>query len=313
MIVAVTPNPSLDKTYHIGSLARGEVIRVGAMSVEAAGKGVNVARALNANGVPAVAVVPVGGPDGDLFMALLSEAGVPFLPVSIVGNLRSNVSVVESDGTVTKLNEPGPTMSADEVEALASAAIKACVPGDWLVASGSLAPGVPSEFYAELGRRARRAGVKLALDASGPALSAGLEGIPSLVKPNADELRQITGLPLERVDDIVGAAHRLVDNGVERVLISLGGDGALLVDDAGVVYGRADVDDVRNSVGAGDTLLAGFLAGGAESRDSLAVALAWARAAVRSPNTAMSEPSEADRQAVEISDTVPADLVVQGT
>ena len=87
----------------------------------------------------------------------------------------------------------------------------------------------------------------------------------------------------------------------------------MLVDDTGVLYGRADVDAVRNSVGAGDTLLAGFLAGGAESRDSLAMALAWARAAVRSPNTAMSEPSDADRHAVEISDTVPKDLVVQGS
>lgn len=288
-------------------------MRVGAMSVEAAGKGVNVARALNANHVAVVAVVPVGGTDGELFTTLLTDAGVPYRAVPIDGNLRSNVSVVESDGTVTKLNEPGPTMSAEEVEALGSAAIDACTSGGWLVASGSLAPGVPTDFYADLAQRAHEAGVKIALDASGAALSAGITGMPSLVKPNAEELRQVTGLALERVGDLVGAAQRLVQNGIGRVLVSLGGDGALLVDGVGVVYGRVEVDAVRNTVGAGDTLLAGFLAGGADSRESLALALSWARAAVRSPNTAMAEPGDADRRAVEISDTVPMDLVVEGS
>lgn len=312
MIVTLTPNPSLDKTYHVGVLSRGEVMRISDMSVEAAGKGVNVARALHSNGHGVMAVLPVGGPDGSRYVDLLGRDGVPFRSVPIAGNLRTNVSVVEADGVVTKLNEPGPLLSAAETEMLVATAIGTCVSGDWLVASGSLPLGVSGDFYAQLASRARQAGVRLALDASGSGLAAGVEGAPALIKPNVEELRQLTGLALTTVHEVVDAAARLVDRGVGRVLVSMGAEGAVLVGPEGAIHGAVSVDAVRNTVGAGDTLLAGFLAGGSDSHVALSTALTWARAAVRSPDTAMATPHDDDRRAVSISDTVPGDLVVQG-
>lgn len=143
MIVTLTPNPSLDRTVSVARLAPGAVHRVGTSTVEPAGKGVNVARALALHEVKARAVLPVGGAEGAQLLGLLGDLDA--VTVTVAGATRSNISIVTPEGTTTKLNEPGPPISAAEVGALVAAALEVAAGAEWLVCSGSLPPGAPED------------------------------------------------------------------------------------------------------------------------------------------------------------------------
>ncbi|WP_405140005.1 1-phosphofructokinase family hexose kinase [Sphaerisporangium sp. NBC_01403] len=288
MIVTVTPNPSVDRTVFIDALPRGTVVRSRRTRTEPSGKGVNVALALRAHGHDVIAVLPVGGTVGTQIMAMLDVAGVPTITVPIAGEIRSNVSLVEPDGTVTKINEAGPILDAAEAEALTVAAIKKTDGVSWLAGCGSLPAGLPENFYAQLAAEGRHRGVKVAIDSSGATLRAALPGTPDLVKPNVHELAEVVERPLKTLGDVVDAAVVLRQRGARSVLASLGADGAILVDDNDVLHGQAVVPRVVSAVGAGDALLAGFLAAGGDGRDALRNALGWAAAAVQHEGTLFS-------------------------
>ncbi|MGV9567525.1 1-phosphofructokinase [Streptomyces sp. NPDC003480] len=285
MIITVTPNPSVDRTVFVDALPRGTVIRSRRSSSEPSGKGVNVALALRAHDREVLAVLPVGGPAGAQLADMLRCADVPHRTVPIADDVRSNISLVEPDGTVTKINEAGPTLDPAEAEALMLAALKETHEVAWLALGGSLPGGVPETFYARLTDEARRQGVKVAVDTSGPALRAALRGRPDLVKPNAHELAEVAERHLRCLGDVVDAAGLLRTRGAGCVLASLGADGAVLVDDSGVFHAEAPVTRVVSAVGAGDALLAGFLAAGGSGHRALRQALSWAAAAVQHEGT----------------------------
>jgi 1-phosphofructokinase len=302
VIVTVTLNPSLDRTIEVDSLARGCVQRVTAARLDPGGKGVNVARALLANGVRALAVLPVAGGEGDQLVALLGHENVDVAVVPVPGRTRSNIAITEADGAVTKLNEPGASLGAVELEVLAGKVLAVAVPGTWVVLCGSLPPGLRDDAYAILTRRFVSAGLRVAVDTSGPALRAAVAAGPELVKPNVDELAEAVGRPLVSRSAVVEAARELQYLGAQTVLVSLGSDGAILVDEA-VVAGESPVHEPRSTVGAGDAFLAGFLAGqslGMSRREAFAEALAWGAAAVRLPGTRMPGPGDIDRAVVRI-------------
>lgn len=285
MIVTLTPNPSLDRTLCVDVLRRGAVIRASAATLDASGKGVNVSRALVANHIPTRAVLPLGGGAGIQLADLLRAGGVEFIPIRCAGVVRSNVSVAEPDGTVTKLNEPGTPLAPSETAAL----VDACLPGaDWVAGCGSLPPDTAPELYATLVTRARAAGVRAAVDASGLPLRLALQAGPDLLKPNVAELAELTGRELRTVADVVGAAQAV--RGRAAMLVSMGADGALLIDSDGVRHGEAPVPVLRSAVGAGDALLAGFLAAGGRGDAALVTGLAWAAAVCALPGTAVPEP-----------------------
>jgi len=309
----VTPNPSVDRTIEVDTLVRGAVLRARAGRVDAGGKGVNVARALAANGHKARAVLPSGGAEGAQLAALIAMEGIEAVSVPIAAPVRANVSVVEPDGTVTKLNEPGPALSPDEVEALVSATVTAARDASWVVGCGSLPPGIPDDFYARLVRLLRDAGVPVAVDTSGPALVAVLTAQPVLVKPNAEELAEAAGRPVATLGDAIEAAQELRRRGAGAVVASLGADGAVLVDEGGAVHGEAPVARARSTVGAGDAMLAGFLAAGGAGRDALAEALAWGAAATSLPGSRMPTPADLDRAAVRIHDRPEMDRPLGGS
>jgi 1-phosphofructokinase len=298
MIVTLTLNPSLDRTIEIARLTRGDMTRATGTRLDPGGKGVNVARALAAHKVQACAVVPRNGPEGNQLTALLELEGIDVCAVPVTGHTRSNVSLVEPDGTVTKINEPGGSLGADDLARIEAATLSAAVGAGWVVASGSLPPGVPDEFYARLGAQLSRIGVRFALDTSGPALAAALSCRPALVKPNRDELAESVGFRIDTVGDAVRAAESMRAAGAESVLASLGVDGAILVDGKGKRYGESPVDRGRSAVGAGDAMLAGYLAAGDSGGDALVEALSWGAAAVRFPGSRMPGPSDVDRDAV---------------
>ena len=313
MIVTLTPNPSVDRTIEVDALLRGAVLRARASRVDPGGKGVNVSRALAANGRKTCAVLPAGGSEGTQLAALLAPEDVPVVLVPVSGAIRANVSVVEPDGTVTKLNEPGPALSEAEVEAVTAATVAAAAGAEWVAVSGSLPPGAPADFYARLTERFGPAGgraksTRVAVDSSGPPLVAALAAGPDLVKPNREELAEATGLPVTTLGEAVAAAEELRRRGAGAVLASFGADGALLVEETGAVHGESPIERPRSAVGAGDAMLAGFLAGGGSGPRALAEALAWGAAAASLPGSRMPQPADLDRAraAVRLADHIDA-------
>jgi 1-phosphofructokinase len=299
MIVTVTPNPSLDRTLEVEALNLGEVVRAYADRSDPGGKGVNVSRALVANGHPSRAVLPLGGADGELLASLLQSLGIEVAAVPIADAIRSNVTVVEPDGTVTKLNAPGPQLSGAEVEALLARAVAATDGAAWVVGSGSLAPGTPDDLYARLAAAVRPVGVRVAVDTSGPALKSVLAAGPDVLKPNEEELSEVTGVVPETLGDVVLAANELRSKGVGTVLVSLGPSGAVLVDEGRAFHAESRVIVPRSTVGAGDALLAGFLAAGGEGPEALAEGVAWGAAACVLPGTAVPGPGDLRRDLVQ--------------
>lgn len=252
MILTVTPNPSLDRTYELPGLTRGAVLRATYDRVDPGGKGINVSRAVAAAGHRTIAVAPLGGPEGALLARLLGEHGIEAAGVPIVGSTRINVTLVEPDGTLTKVNAVGPEITVAEAEALLDAVRTRSATTDWIVCCGSLPRGLSRQWYAELVARSHRAGARIALDTSGAALIEALRERPDVIKPNAEELAEAVCRPLETVGDAVKAAEELRERGARSVLASLGADGQLLVDGTGTYFGSARVDAVRSNVGAGD-------------------------------------------------------------
>jgi 1-phosphofructokinase len=304
VIVTVTLNPSLDRTLEVERLERGAVLRTSSPTLEAGGKGVNVTRALTANGIPSIAVLPVGGGEGAELGDLLENAGVSARFVPVAGRTRSNITIAESGGTITKLNEPGPSLSPAELASLTTVIASAVSAGDWVVISGSMPPDLSAgQLQALAGSLADRE-VNLAIDTSGDALVASLAARPRLIKPNRAELAGVSGRPLGSISDVIAAAKAVQDKGVELVLVSLGADGAVLVGPAGVLVGESRVDHPRSTVGAGDSFLAGFLsrfsADETDVESALLEALAWGAAAASLPGTSVPGPGDITHSNVQL-------------
>lgn len=303
MIVTVTLNPSVDRTVEIDRLERGEVTRATGSHVHPGGKGVNVTRALLANAHDSLAVLPAGGAEGRRLTELLEADGVAHVSVPVVGETRSNITIAEPDGTTTKLNAPGEAPSAQELDAVAARVLEVARPGDWVVLCGSLPPGVDVDVYARSTRALKAAGMRVAVDTSGPALTAALAGGPDLIKPNAEELADAVGRELPTLADAIEAAKELRAHGVGTVVISLGGAGAVMVDADGVLAGASFAPEVRSSVGAGDCFLAGYLGAQDAGREiALRTALAYGAAAVQLPGSQVPGPDDVDLGAARIFD-----------
>ncbi|MEU4558314.1 1-phosphofructokinase family hexose kinase [Actinoplanes sp. NPDC023936] len=299
-ILTVTLNPSVDRALDVDALVRGEVLRAADSHIDPGGKGVNVSRALLANGIHSTAVVPAGGAEGEQLVDLLKGEGVDMLAVPITGRTRSNITLAEPDGTVTKINEAGPTLSDTEFAQVSDAVLAAAGTTDWIVICGSLPPGPTVAAFTDLCERLVKSGVRLAVDSSGPALLAGVAAGAALVKPNREELAEAAGADLVTLGDVVRACGRLREAGAGAVLASLGAEGAVLVDAAGVITGVSPVSVPRSTVGAGDALLAGFLAAGAGGEAALVEGLAWGAAAVSLPGSRMPGPQDLDRTSIRL-------------
>ena len=308
-VVTFTANPSIDRTVALGSaLARGEVQRATAASAQAAGKGVNVAKVVAAGGVATEAVLPFADEayrsslDADL------PAGLTVLAPATVRHPRTNTTITEPDGTTTKINEPGPTLSVDDLAVATDLLVEAARGAVWVALSGSLPPGAPTDWYARLTARLKPLGCRVAVDTSDAALDAVLDALPGasfdLIKPNSDELAQLTGGDAAAFEDaavrgdlhdIVEAASRLRDRGIANVLVTLGGAGAVLVNAEGAWHATAPRIEVRSTVGAGDSSVAGFIladvAGGSPA-DCLASAVSHGSAAASLPGTSLPTPAD---------------------
>ncbi|TPW71006.1 1-phosphofructokinase family hexose kinase [Schumannella sp. 10F1B-5-1] len=313
MIVTLTLNPSLDRTVTLDRLVPGAVLRTSEPVLEPGGKGVNVTRALTANGHPSIAVVPVAGAEGSELGRLLDAAEVDGRYVAVSGRTRSNLSIVGDDGTVTKLNEPGSPLDADDLLAIATTLRGTVRPGDWLVVSGSVTPGLIADDLRALIEAAGAGGAQVAVDTSGEALAAAVSAAPRILKPNRDELAELVGRPLHTIAHVLDAARQVRDGGVGIVLVTLGAAGAVLVADDVELVGESPVARPVSPVGAGDCLLAGFLsrygADGAFSAgasvesdlaDAFTTGLTWGAAAAGLPGSAVPSPGDLHPENVQL-------------
>jgi 1-phosphofructokinase len=316
VIVTLTANPSHDRTVTLlGPLQRGAVQRASTVINQAGGKGVNISRASLAAGVPTLAVLPA--PKDDPFVHELLAAGIDCRPVNHPGDLRVNLTISEPDGTTTKLNSPGPEMTAATLAALTATLQLRAHESDWVVLAGSLPPGAPPGWYADLVGALAGTGARIAVDTSDEPLRAlvgRLDGAaPHLMKPNGHELASLTdhdGDDLEKDPPAAARAarERLVANGVESVLVTLGGNGAVLVDATGAWHAAAPPTTVVSTVGAGDSSLFGYLLGAIEGRspaDRLALAVAYGSAAAGLPGTTIPHPHQVEPSLIPVTDIHP--------
>src|SRR5262245_8321617 len=302
MIVTLTANPSIDRTVHLsGPLERGAVQRAESVISQAGGKGVNISRACVAADLPSIAVLPAA--KDDPFVLELLAAGIDCRPVVHQGGPRVNITITEPDGTTTKLNSPGPQATPRLLEELEEALVRRAGSADWIVLAGSLPPGAPSEWYAELVTALRGRGARIAVDTSDAPLKALVaampEAAPHLMKPNGEELASFTGHSAEEFEaDPVAAglaARDLVSRGVENVLVTLGPHGAVLVDAVGAWHATPPPTTVVSTVGAGDSSLFGYLLGDVTGRDPaqrLSLAVAYGSAAAGLPGTTIPHPEQ---------------------
>jgi len=310
MILTLTPNPSHDRTVALGGiLERGAVIRVESVTSQAGGKGVNISRASVSAGIPSIAVLPAD-PD-DPFVHELLTAGIDCRPVPTSGALRVNLTISEPDGTTTKLNSPGPTVDPDVLTALTESLRRRAGDADWVVLAGSLPPGAPVEWYADLVAALRGTGGRIAVDTSDAPLKALVDGLdlaaPHLMKPNGEELASFTGADGDALEaDPVAAARAartLVTRGVETVLATLGRHGAVLVNADGAWHATPPPTTVVSTVGAGDSSLFGYLLGDLRRQDPahrLALAVAYGSAAAGLPGTTIPQPHQVRPELVSV-------------
>lgn len=299
-------------------LRRGQFQRAVEVSDEASGKGINVATALRDAAEPVLAMVAFADP---AYLGLTAVAGrvEPLVGMVKAGlRVRTNITITEPDGTTTKVNEPGPGLDAEDAAMIADGLVHVVrqFPDSWVVLSGSLPPGAPDDWYVQISRALQVTGCRIAVDASDRGLPAVVERLESsrigLMKPNVDELAQVLGVPSHELQDavdrgeldaVVSGARRLHERGVDEVLVTLGGAGAVLVTAEGVWQADAPPATVRSTVGAGDAALAGYLLAwqrGMPPEVRLAHAVAHGSAAVEVPGSGHGEPTGDDVAAVQV-------------
>ncbi len=262
MIVTVTLNTAVDKLYLVDKLADYTVMRVNRVSNTAGGKGLNVSKVAAIAGEPVTATGFVGGFNGRYVESMLKEQGVETRLTHIAAETRSCINIrEESTGRHTEFLEPGAAVTPEELERFWEDFCAASEGAKVVTISGSVPKGTPPDFYGRLIRYAKERGIRVLLDTSGQLLRDGAAARPTLIKPNTDEIEQLLGAPAKSEEELIAAAEKLRDGGIEIVVISLGKDGALIACRDGVFRGVTPDIPVVNTVGCGDSMVAGFAVG----------------------------------------------------
>lgn len=312
MIITLTPNPSVDRTVALTSrLERGAVLRAQSVTSQSGGKGVNISRAAVAAGVRTIAVLPAE--KDDPYVLELLRDGIDCRPERPVGPVRVNITITEPDGTTTKINSPGATVDRPALDRLEQALHQRAAHAAWVVLAGSLPPGAPAGWYAELVTDLAGTTAKVAVDTSEAPLRALADQVaaggaaPALMKPNGEELASLTGGDPARIEaDPAAAAEAaglLVAQGVGAVLATLGPHGAVLVTPEGAWHATPPPTTVVSTVGAGDSSLFGYLLGdlrGAAPAERLRLAVAYGSAAAGLPGTTIPGPHDVAPEGVEL-------------
>jgi len=293
VITTICLNPALDRTVTVASLVPGQLNRICSARTDVGGKGVNVAVVCRRLGLEAQ-VIGCAGIDGYAKLrTAMEKEKVGYSFHTVEGAIRINTKVVAQDGSITELNEPGPTLTAEDMDVFFDLAIKKARESDLVVITGSLPPGCPADTYRSL--IDVLAPARCILDVSGTALKEGVKAKPFLIKPNHYELAATLGRELHTLEDIRSAAQIFADGGVEHVVVSMGKEGALYVGTEGCFYAPEIPVQVRSTVGAGDALVGGVVAGlikHSNMRDAFRCGVAAATSSVMTEGTQLIIPSD---------------------
>ncbi len=289
-VITLTMNPTVDMSASVDHVVAQSKLRCKQPRREPGGGGINVSRAIRNLKGKSSAVYPVGGEIGDLLQRLLEEEGVDHFPVLIKGETRENLAIME---TATKrqyrFGMPGPRLSEKDWRKCLDTVVRMVTDESYVVASGSLPPGVPDDFYARLASGVKEAGGQVVLDASGESLVSAVEEGVYLVKPNMREFRKLAGHDIDYDAQQEEAAREIVARGgAEVVVVSQGAAGVLSADAEGIRRFRSPAVPVRSRVGAGDSMIAGIvysLALGNLLEEAIRFGVAAGAAAVMTPGT----------------------------
>ncbi|MDB4895824.1 MAG: fructose-phosphate kinase [Firmicutes bacterium] len=259
MITAVSLNPAIDRTMTVPGFTAGATNRAASSRTDPGGKGINVARVVKRLGGPVQVLGFLGASNGALHTNHLAGLAIPAQFISVPGDTRVNIKVIEPGShQLTEINDAGFAVSAAHLATLITQAETLLTGTAVLVLAGSLPAGVPADIYGELIAAANRAGVPAILDADGEALARALPARPALIKPNRAEAERLLGRHLETRADLVQAAQDLLAGGARTVVISSGGEGAMLASAAGAWWATPPAINPGSTVGAGDSMVAGL-------------------------------------------------------
>lgn len=275
MLFTVTLNPAVDRELIVPEIKFDTVMRASSWRVDWGGKGFNVSRMLKSLGQDSTALGFAGGRSGEMLRDGLALLGIQTEFVWVHGETRTNISIVgDSPSHYVKVNEPGPTITNDQIQQILELIDGLAYAGDWWVLSGSLPPRVGADIYGQIIQILRRAGAKPILDAEGEVLRIGCQAQPFLVKPNHSEAETLTGLQTESVEEAVQTARTIRNMGPENVVISMGEKGAVLANQSGAWVIHTPKIQMRNPIGAGDSLVGG-LVWGLNRGESVLESLKW--------------------------------------
>ena len=257
-ILTVTLNPAVDNTYTTQTVIAGHVNRMRTAVKIAGGKGVNVAKILSQYGCEVAATGFLGGYSGSFIAGELQKRGVQCSFVETVGETRSNMNIVADDGYVTEILEPGPEITKEEEGRFMEQYTVLLEECGLVILSGSVAKGLKPDIYADLIRLASQKKVPVYLDSSGESLRFGIQAKPDLIKPNLKELEFIMGHKLKDREEVIEAARFLHDQGIARVIVSMGKKGLISVSKGGTFWAKAERIRAVNTVGCGDSVVASY-------------------------------------------------------
>jgi len=278
MIITVTLNPSIDKYYEVDELLPYQVMRAKIVSNTAGGKGMNVSRVAASAGEEVTAMGFLGGHCGNYFESLVDVSNLNCAFTKVRGETRSCINIHDlATNLSTEVLEPGEPVTAEDLARFLSDFEKYLPLADVVTISGSLPKGVKPVFYSKLICLAKEQGKKIILDSSGLALAAGIGAKPTMIKPNLHEIKQLFLEDISTTEDLIRIGQKLNAKGVEYVVVSLGEGGALMTCPEGVFSGKPPKLKTVNTVGCGDSMVAGFACGfqrGYDAEASLRFAVA---------------------------------------
>lgn len=264
MIYTMTLNPSIDYIVHVNDLKMGDVNRMSQDFKLPGGKGINVSRILQRIDSTSTALGFLGGFTGEFIEKWMKEEGIDCRFTPVKDDTRINVKLKSVEET--EINGQGPTLSEEEVQGLKDS-LANLSKGDIVVLSGSTPGGLRKGFYQELIQLIEAQGAEFVIDTTGDDLMQALSHHPLLVKPNNHELAELYHTTFHSLEDIITHGQKLLAEGAKNVLISMAGDGALLITEAGIYQSNVLKRELKNSVGAGDSMIAGFIGQYAKSQD----------------------------------------------
>jgi 6-phosphofructokinase 2 len=299
-IVTMTLNPAIDKSSNVAHVVAERKLYCDVPRFEPGGGGVNVSRAVKKLGGDSLLLYPAGGLTGDRLKELLDEEGLHHQPFPIKGLIRESLVILEeSSGQQYRFGMPGPQLQQKDWEPFFQELAAMEPSPDYVVASGSLPPGVPPDFYARVARAGKKRGAKVIIDVSGEALEAALQEGVFLIKPNVREFRGLVGEEIKEESQIKTEAQKMVKSGrCEVLVISLGAAGALVVSEELAEHILPPTVPIVSKVGAGDSMVAGIvlsLARGNPLRESVLFGIAAGSAAVMTPGTELCRREDAER------------------